>query len=107
MKKLFALIALIFTVGMMVDFRPEETPPDIQLIETLDQDYYQEIEALPVYQVKGISREVFRIDDSPTLVEDMTYQIDGGNLIPNQVKKTPNPDQRLDKEFDPGRCSMI
>lgn len=106
MKKLFALIALIFTVGMMVDFRPEETPPDIQLIETLDQDY-QQIQALPVYEVKMYAREVIRIDESPALVEDMTYRIDGGYLIPNQVKKTPNPDQRLDKEFDPGRCSMI
>lgn len=107
MKKLFALIALIFTLGMMVDFSPEETPPDIQLIETVDQDYYQEIQALPVYQVKGIAREVFRIDDSPALVEDMTYQIDGGHPIPNAVKKTPPSDQRLDKEIDPGRCIWI
>ncbi len=106
MKKLFALIALIFTLGMMVDFRPEETPPDVP-IETVDQELNQKLAALPVYRASHAYRAVIRYDSQPSFADTMLFKIEQGQIIPTKVKKQLTSNQRLDKEFDPGRCSQL
>lgn len=107
MKKLFAIIALIFTLGMMVDFRPEETPPDISSTELTDSELHQVIQAMPVYQVALTPAEVVRYESALLPIDELTFSFDGKHWILNQPTKIPTSQLRIDKEFDPGRCNVI
>jgi hypothetical protein len=107
MKKLFALVALVFAIGMMVELPRVESPPDpIKVESTNHTDSLQVADLMPVYQVRS-DAEVIRIGYSPAFVEDMTFRLEEGKLIPYRATKTPDSEPRLDKELDPGRCSSI
>ena len=107
MKRILAIIAMIFTIGMIVEFRPVDIPPDVSKTETVNQELKEKFEALPAYRASISDREVLRIDLQPSFVDSMTFKIDGGLIIPIKVKTPPNSNSRLDKEFDPGRCTLI
>lgn len=104
MKKLFAMIALIFTIGMTVDFSPGDSPPD--------QTEFSISEFTAAIQADGIT--IIHLNAAATIpdVQNKTeasmskrHSHNGSDSLGYSNENHPSISNRLDKEIDPGRCS--
>lgn len=108
MKKLFALCALIFAIGMIVNFSPGDPSPqpDTEQVSTYDQSDWSiadvTLDASPAYLVQASHPDSVAAD----LPEADDVASNAG--FTNYLTTKPNhADSRIDKRIDPGRCSVI
>ena len=108
MKKLFALCALIFAIGMIVNFSPGDPSPqpDIEQVSTYVQSDWSiaevALDASPAYLVQASHPDPVAAD-----LPEADEVASNAGITPYLPSNPKHVTQRIDKKVDPGRCGLI
>jgi hypothetical protein len=107
MKKIFALCALIFAIGMIVNFSPgDPSPQPTEQVSTYTEaDWY--IADVNLIQHLRIEDQAIRYGNQPMVrEEDSDSPFYVGNPF-SETHRPPPHTARIDKKFDPGRHTQV